>query len=113
MELKGVIKKIGTTKEYGAKAFKKRNLLIETHENQYPQTLLIEFVQDKVDVLNKYKEGDSVTVSINVRGSSWQKDPKSETKYFTTLQGWLIKKDESAVQESPVVEDDPESDLPF
>ena len=113
MELKGLIKRIGTTKEYGEKGFRKRNLVIETDEGQYPQTLLIEFVQDKVSVLDKFKVDEMVIVAINIRGTTWQKTPKDELKYFTTLNGWMIKKDESAVVESDSGLDDGSSGLPF
>jgi len=51
--------------------------------------ILIEFVQDKCDLLNKFKEGEDVTVSINLRGREWV-NPQGETKYFNSIQGWRI-----------------------
>ena len=47
MEVKGVIKLINPTKEYGEKGFKKREVVVTTIED-YPQDILVEFVQSWV-----------------------------------------------------------------
>ena len=47
MELQGKIKMIGKTMEVGSSGFRKRELVITTDE-QYPQHIAIEFVQDKI-----------------------------------------------------------------
>tara|TARA_R110002050_G_scaffold93000_4_gene194490 strand:+ start:51 stop:428 length:378 start_codon:yes stop_codon:yes gene_type:complete len=88
MELQGKIKMIDETKTYGNNGFRKRELVITTEE-QYPQTIMIEFVQDKTDLLNSYKVGQDVKVSINVRGREWV-NPQGETKYFNSIQGWRV-----------------------
>jgi len=88
MEITGVIKMIDETKAFGANGFRKREMAISTEES-YPQTILIEFTQDKCDLLNKYKVGQSVKVGINLRGREWV-NPQGETKYFNTIQGWQI-----------------------
>lgn len=88
MEITGTIKQIEETKTYGENNYKKRGLVITTQE-QYPQTLLIEFIKDKCDVLNTFKAGQPVTIGINLRGREW-KSPQGDTKYFNSLQGWKI-----------------------
>lgn len=88
MELQGKIKMIDETKTYGNNGFRKREMVITTEE-QYPQHIMIEFVQDKTDLLNSYKVGQDVKVSINVRGREWV-NPQGETKYFNSIQGWRI-----------------------
>ena len=88
MELQGKIKMIDETKTYGNNGFRKRELVITTEE-QYPQHIMIEFVQDKTDLLNNYKVGQDVKVSINVRGREWV-NPQGETKYFNSIQGWRV-----------------------
>ena len=50
---------------------------------------MIEFVQDKCDLLNSYSVGQDVKVSINLRGREWI-NPQGEAKYFNSLQGWRI-----------------------
>ena len=88
MELQGKIKLIDETKTFGSNGFRKRELVITTEE-QYPQVIMIEFVQDKTDLLNNYKVGQDVKVSINVRGREWV-NPQGETKYFNSIQGWRV-----------------------
>ncbi|HET8736117.1 MAG TPA: DUF3127 domain-containing protein [Pricia sp.] len=88
MEVQGKIKKIEETKEYGNNGFRKREVVITTEE-QYPQPLAIEFVQDKTDLLNNYSVGQNVKISINLRGREWT-NPQGEVKYFNSIQGWRI-----------------------
>ena len=70
MEVIGKIKLIGETQSFGSNGFIKRELVVTTDE-QYPQIILIEFVQDKCDILNSYQVGQNVKVSINLRGREW------------------------------------------
>ena len=88
MEVTGKIKKIDETKTFGNNGFRKREMVVTTEE-QYPQMIMIEFVQDKCDLLNNFKVGDDVKVSINLRGREWV-NPQGETKYFNSIQGWRI-----------------------
>ncbi|MGV6830636.1 MAG: DUF3127 domain-containing protein [bacterium] len=94
MEIQGRIKVISETKEYGNNGFRKRELVVTTEE-QYPQHILVEFVQDKTDILNQYQVGQQVKVSINLRGREWV-NPQGETKYFNSIQGWRIENLEAA-----------------
>ncbi|MDC6365433.1 MULTISPECIES: DUF3127 domain-containing protein [Flavobacteriaceae] len=88
MEVQGRIKMIDETKTYGNNGFRKREVVVTTEE-QYPQHILVEFVQDKCDLLNNYNVGQSVKISINLRGREWV-NPQGETKYFNSIQGWRI-----------------------
>ena len=107
MELEGIIKSLGETQEFGSNGFKKREMVLTTEE-QYPQHILIEFVQDKCDLLNTFLEGQKVKISINLRGREWV-SPQGETKYFNTIQGWRIENLGGAVPETPPAQeiDDP------
>jgi hypothetical protein len=98
MEVVGKIKIIGDVQTFGAKGFAKRELVVTT-DDQYPQMIMIEFVQDKCDLLDSYNVGDNVKVSINLRGRLWT-DPKGVDKYFNSIQGWRVEKlEENAGQE--------------
>jgi translation initiation factor IF-3 len=92
MEVVGEIKVLKATQEVSA-SFKKRELVVTTNE-QYPQDILIEFAQDKCDLINGFKLGENVKVSINLRGREWT-NPQGEVKYFNQIQGWRIEKVES------------------
>ncbi|WP_297791575.1 DUF3127 domain-containing protein [uncultured Eudoraea sp.] len=88
MEIQGKVKLIGETKTFGNNGFRKREVVITTEE-QYPQHILVEFVQDKCDLLNKHSVGEAVKISINLRGREWT-NPQGEVKYFNSVQGWRI-----------------------
>lgn len=88
MEVQGRIKEIFDTKTYGSNGFQKRELVVTTEE-QYPQHIIIEFVQDKTSLLDNYQKGQLVKVGINLRGREWV-SPQDETKYFNSLNGWRI-----------------------
>jgi hypothetical protein len=90
MEVQGKIKLIGETKTFGNNGFQKRELVVTTEE-QYPQHLMIEFVQDKTGLLDAFNVGDAVKIGINLRGREWQ-SPQGETKYFNSISGWRIEK---------------------
>ena len=94
------VKLINETKEYGSNGFRKREIVLTTQE-QYPQNILVEFIQDRTDLLDAYNIGDFVKIDINLRGREWTND-KGEVKYFNSIQGWRIEK----------VEDEFESQLP-
>lgn len=124
MEITGKIKKIDETKTYGASGFRKREMVVTTTE-QYPQMLLVEFVQDKCDLLNNFQVGQDVKISINLRGREWI-NPQGEAVYFNSIQGWRIEmlqagSDVSAPQAPPAggfetisdVDENEPDDLPF
>src|SRR5690606_4167071 len=96
MEVTGRAKVINAEQQVSA-SFKKRELVVTTDE-QYPQHILIEFTQDKCDMLNTYRPGDGVKGSIILRGREWV-SPQGETRYFNSIQGWRIEKVGNAVQQ--------------
>lgn len=82
-ELKGTIKRIYDTQTFPS-GFTKREFVITTSEN-YPQEIKLEFVKEKVSLLDKYQEGDSVEVGFDVRGNEYN------DKYYVNLAAWKIK----------------------
>ena len=91
MEVIGTVKVIGAEETVGAAGtFKKRLVVVQTDE-QYPQSIAIEFPQDKGSLLDFYEVGQSVKVSINLGGREWV-NPAGETKYFNSVKGWKIEK---------------------
>ncbi len=97
MEVVGKVKVINPEIQVSA-SFKKRELVVTTDE-QYPQHILIEFAQDKCDILSAYKVGEDVKVSINLRGREWV-NPQGETKYFNQIQGRRIERTAESVPPS-------------
>jgi hypothetical protein len=121
MEVIGKIKLINDEQTFGASGFRKRELVVTTEE-QYPQMILIEFVQDKCDLLNSYAVGQDVKVSINLRGREWI-NPEGVAKYFNAIQGWRIEGVQAAApqdlppadqfQPAATTNDAEPDDLPF
>lgn len=109
MELQGKLKVIGDTKEFGNNGFQKRDAVITTEE-QYPQHIQVEFVQDKCSLLDNFRLGESVKIGINLRGREWV-SPQGETKYFNTIQGWRIEKNGMPDQHFEPATDLNENDL--
>jgi hypothetical protein len=116
MEVTGKIKLIRETKTFGASGFRKRECVVTTTD-QYPQMLLVEFVQDKVDLLDSYKVGADVKISINLRGQEWI-NPEGVAVYFNSIQGWRIEKAEGVSENTTTQNTEPttnvvDDDLPF
>jgi hypothetical protein len=93
MEVKGTIILIKDTETVGAKGFKKRLIVIKT-DSQYPQSIPVEFVQDKCQLLNNFSVGQFVTIAINILGSEWKGN------YYVNLQGWKISMDQAELSSS-------------
>ena len=125
MEVSGKVKVVGAEQQVSP-TFRKRELVVTTDE-QYPQSIMIEFVQDKSDLLNTIAVGENVKVSINLGGREWV-NPQGETKYFNSIKGWRIEKIQteaptvSAMAQMPAAEafapatsfnEEEHDDLPF
>lgn len=89
MEVVGKVKVVNPEIQVSA-SFKKRELVVTTDE-QFPQHILINFTQDKCDLLSAYQPGQLVKVSINLRGREWI-NPEGQARYFNDIQGWRIEK---------------------
>ena len=78
--------------------FKKREFVLEhVPEPQYPDYLKFEVVQNKTILLDKYKVGDKVTISFNLKGKKWEKG--KESGYFNSIQAWRIQGEGSSGSE--------------
>lgn len=109
MEIQGRIKQIFPSQMIGQNGFEKRDLVIVTEE-QYPQTIIIQFTQQRCDLLESLQVGQNVKVYINIRGREWT-NPQGETKYFNTIEGWKIEvvhttnvANQQPVQQQPVTQ---------
>ncbi len=112
-KVEGILKRVSDVQEINER-FKKREFVIETQE-QYPQVLQFQSVQDRVNLIDGFQAGDKVEVFFNLRGREWQKDAASEIRVFVTLDAWRISKVEDmpagSADEAPT--EQYEDDLPF
>ncbi len=113
MEITGKIKELFPEKQVTA-SFRKRECVITTQE-QYPQHILVEFIQDKCELLNTVQIGQDVKISINLRGREWTA-PDGQVKYFNSIHGWRIEPMQAAAPtntgNAPQHNDGPPSNLP-
>jgi single-strand DNA-binding protein len=123
LELNGKLKVLFDTQSFPS-GFTKREFVITTEE-QYPQDVKFELVKDKTSMIDKFRVGDQLKVSFNVRGNEYQ------GKYFVSLQAWRIENIGAATAPSipapldpmaaqpraaapaPSIDDIGEDDLPF
>jgi hypothetical protein len=82
MNVKGKVAVVMETMKFDS-GFQKREFVVETEE-QYPQKIKMEFTKDKCSLLDSVKVGDSVDVSINLKGNEYN------GKYYVNLQAWKI-----------------------
>jgi hypothetical protein len=82
-DLTGKIKLIQEAKTFDS-GFTKREMVVTVEDGKYPQDINIEFVQDKVALLDALQPGQEVTVSFDIRGREYN------GRYFNNLQGWKV-----------------------
>jgi hypothetical protein len=116
MYLEGKIKEVKQTQIISEK-FQKREFVIVTAD-EYPQTILIQAINDKCAILDNVSVGSNVKCSINIRGREWTKPETGEVKVFNTIEAWRIEQigaefnpSINTKSETPASDDD--DDLPF
>jgi hypothetical protein len=118
-KLTGNVHLVADTQQKSEK-FKSRELVLKTG-GDYPQFILVQFTQDKCELLNNLKIGDFVSVNYNIRGREWANPTTGEIKYFNSIEGWSIElksnmsndeKTFGAINKKSVLDND-NDDLPF
>ena len=82
LTMKGAIKLINPVKVISDK-FSVREFVITTAD-KYPQEVIFQTVNDKMDIITPYGQGQEVTVSFNVRGREYN------GKWYNTLDAWKV-----------------------
>jgi hypothetical protein len=95
LTMKGAIKLINPIKVINDK-FSVREFVITTPDAKYPQEVIFQTVNDKMDIIAPYGQGQEVTVSFNVRGREYN------GKYYNTLDAWKVQGDVAATAPSVV-----------
>lgn len=121
-EATGKIKVIFDTQTFPS-GFTKREFVVTTGDENYPQDLKFEIIKDKCSWLDKFEAGQDVTVHFDIRGNEFK------DKYYVNLNCWKILGGEgsgsgssnapaqSSANESSQVEPSPDDlvndDIPF
>jgi Domain of unknown function (DUF3127) len=82
-ELTGKIKLIQEPRTFDS-GFSKREMVVTVDDGRYPQDINLEFVQDRMAMLDSLQPGQEVTVSFDIRGREYN------GRYFNNLQGWKV-----------------------
>ncbi len=82
-EVAGKIKLINEVQNFPS-GFMKREFVVTTAHDKYPQDLKFEMVKDKCAALDAFKSGEEVQVSFDIRGNEFN------GKYFVNLSCWKI-----------------------
>ena len=115
-QLTGLVKVINETQKISEK-FQKREIVVTDNSSQYPQDILLQLTQDRVNLADNIKTGDQVTVSFNLRGREWT-NKEGKVMYFNSLDAWKI--ENAAAATPPPMQEPPiesvaggDDDLPF
>lgn len=103
--IKGVIKLIKPINVISDK-FSVREFVITT-QDKYPQHIIFQTVNDKMDIIAPYGEGQEVEVSYNVRGREYN------DKYYNTLDAWKVVGEAKAPSVLDDILNNEQDDLPF
>jgi single-strand DNA-binding protein len=82
-DLTGKVKLIQALQTFDS-GFTKREMVVIVEDGKYPQEINLEFVQDKVRLLDNLQVGQEITVTFDIRGREYN------GRYFNNLQGWKI-----------------------
>lgn len=85
--VRGIIHFIDSTKTYGSNGFRKRLVVLEQDKQKFTNYVPVEFVHDNCDAVDDLKVGDDVEITYRLSGRKWQRDAKSEVKYFLNAEG--------------------------
>ncbi|MFC1467188.1 DUF3127 domain-containing protein [Verrucomicrobiota bacterium] len=82
-DLTGKIKLIQDAQTFSS-GFTKREVVVTVEDGKFPQDINLEFLQDKVGLLDTVAIGQEVKVSFDIRGREYN------GRYFNNLVGWKI-----------------------
>ena len=109
-ELTGKVKLIQDEQTFGS-GFKKREMVVIVDDGKYPQEINLEFVQDKISLLDSLSPGQEVTVTFDIRGREYN------GRYYNNLQGWKVASagdsDDFNQTQPPSDSSDFDDDIPF
>jgi hypothetical protein len=94
-EIAGKIKVICETQSF-ASGFTKREFVITTAADKYPQDLKFEVVKDRCSMLDSFQVGQEVQVNFDIRGNEYN------GRYYVNLSAWKIQAAVGSPASSPV-----------
>ena len=93
-EFVGTVKKVGDLQTFPS-GFCKRELVVTSEGERFPQDVMFEFLKEKGDLLGSIGEADRVKVFFDIGGREYN------GRYFNSLKGWKIEKVDGTAAASP------------
>ncbi|MCA9165621.1 MAG: DUF3127 domain-containing protein [Planctomycetales bacterium] len=118
----GVVHLIEETKSYGQRGFRKRMVVLEDDSGRFTNYIPLEFIQDACDTVDDLKVGDEIRVRYRLSGRKWQRDERSEVKYFLSAEALGFERTDRpsgapasspGFDESEAPFEDDDEDIPF
>jgi len=98
--ISGKIKFVDEVREFGSNGFRKHQIVVETGDGRWDNPIPIEFTKDNIELSKDLKVGQDVQIQSRISGREWQgKD--GTTKWFTSINGFKITKENSGVDGDP------------
>ena len=82
-ELTGKVKVIMDTMTFDS-GFQKREFVVTTEDERYPQDICFETVAEKINLLENIQPEQQVKVTFDIRGREYN------GRYFTNLSAWKV-----------------------
>ena len=82
-DLTGTVKLVMDTQTFSS-GFTKREFVVTTQDDRFPQDIKFECVKEKCELLNAIQPGQSVNVSFDLRGNEYKE------RYYVNLNAWRI-----------------------
>lgn len=95
MEISGKVYKVSDIQKI-TDTFSKRELVVLDDSNaDYPEHIKVEAFNDNASLFDNLNQGDSVTVSINLRGRLYT-NKEGKEMCFNTIVAWRVQKGEAS-----------------
>lgn len=104
-ELTGKVKLVQDPQTFSS-GFTKREVVVTVEDGKYPQDINLEFLQDKVSLLDSVSEGQEIKVFFDIRGREYN------GRYFNNLVGWKIESGDDAAAPVPAAAADDRPPIP-
>ncbi len=92
-DMEGTVKEVMEEVTY-ASGFNKREFVVTTEDDRFPQDIKCECVKDKTALVEGIAPGDKVKVTFDLRGSN----KNSAGRYFVNVTAWRIEPLDTANQ---------------
>lgn len=89
--VRGVVHVIEATKTFGQNDFRKRLVVLEQDKGRFTNFIPIDFLHEGCDAVDDLSVGDEVEVPYRLSGRKWQRDEKSEVKFFLNAEATEFK----------------------